>query len=263
MIFEEHFIFQPYKLASLSELPTAFLEAIEELSPREHWLVTADGVRLHTWFVEPLDKRSRLPTLLHFHGNAGNICSRLELLFALRQAGFPVFIVDYRGYGLSEGKPSEGGLYADARACWQYLTEVLSVLPADICLYGESLGGAVAAQLATEVNAGSLVLQGTFTSIAGMAAELFPFIPASWLACKMDTLAKIGAIACPKLFVHSQADEIVPFGQGMALFRAAGEPKRFYQIDSAGHNEYLEAEGLAFTEEFRSFFLQYQGSIRR
>ncbi|MES9823331.1 MAG: alpha/beta hydrolase [Candidatus Thiodiazotropha endolucinida] len=196
-------------------------------------LMTADNVKLHGWFIPHERPRA---TLLFFHGNAGNISHRLESLTLFNALGLAILIIDYRGYGNSEGKPSEKGLYRDAEAAWRYLTEIRALPEKRILLFGRSLGGAVAAYLATRNDPMGVVLESTFTSVPDMAAELYPWLPARWLArYHYNTLERMAAIDSPVMIIHSRHDEIIPFDHGRLLFERAHQPRRFLEL-SGDHN---------------------------
>ena len=188
----------------------------------------ADGARLHGWLV-PVDGDSgavhpRL-TLLLLHGNAGNISHRLEKLAILRELGVDVLILDYRGYGESEGRPDEAGTYLDARAGYEHLVRTRRLDPRTIVLFGESLGSAVAAHLATEAEVGGVVLEESFTSMADVAQRLFPFLPVRWaMRSRYDTLGRIGRVSAPLLILHSRDDEYFPFRHAERLAAAARKP---------------------------------------
>jgi fermentation-respiration switch protein FrsA (DUF1100 family) len=213
------------------------------------WLTASDGSKLHGWMCTPQQLRggqlvgipSRI-TFLFLHGNGGNITDRYELIRHLVRAPAKVFILDYRGYGKSDGSPSERGLYLDALAAWQYLTDALDIPARDIVLFGESLGGAIAIDLALRTQSSrfqcaALIVQSSFTSIPDMAATVIPHFPGFLLHTKMNSLNKINSVACPKLFIHSRADDVVPFEMGRRLFEAAEQPKQFYEVIGARHNE--------------------------
>ncbi len=218
------------------------------------WLTTADGVRIHGWWLPAPHPPSPI-TILFFHGNAGNISHRTEKLEIFRSLDVNVLILDYRGYGQSTGIPNEPGTYADARAAYDYLvgTDGPGVrsgtagapsgraLPAThIVLYGESLGAAVAVQLATEVTVGGVILEEPFTSVGDMAQKMFPFLPVRWLVRnKYDTIKKIDRINAPLLIFHSPTDEITPFGHGQRLFAAAREPKHFVELRGSHNDAFL------------------------
>jgi fermentation-respiration switch protein FrsA (DUF1100 family) len=207
-------------------------------------LLAEDGVRLHGWFLPA--QGSRL-TVLVFHGNAGNVSHRLDraLLMQLRLK-LDTFLLDYRGYGKSEGSPDEAGTYADARAAHRWLV-ARGIGPERLVLFGESLGSAVATQLATEVEARALVLESPFTSVPEMARAVYPFLPL-WplVRTRYDTVSKVGKLRMPLLVLHGERDEVVPFAQGRRVFEAAPEPKRFYAIPGAGHNDTYVVGGEAY-----------------
>jgi len=195
---------------------------------------TSDGIMLNAWFVPAENPQA---TLLYFHGNAGNISNRIETIRQFRELEFSTLIVDYRGYGRSGGEPDEEGTYSDAQAAWDYLVNVRGVPPDSIVVLGRSLGGAVAAHLATQVKPRAVILESTFTSIPDRGAELYPYFPARLLArIHYNSLEVMPSIRAPLLIVHSPEDEIVPFNHGQRLYDAAHEPKEFLRI-SGGHNE--------------------------
>ncbi|HPR63950.1 MAG TPA: alpha/beta hydrolase [Thermoanaerobaculia bacterium] len=198
---------------------------------------TADSLLLHGWYCSARGEKGNRPVVLFFHGNAGNLPHRLEILSTLLRLPADVFIYDYRGYGRSQGKPSEKGLYRDGAAAFDDLTQRRSIPANRILLYGESLGGAVAAQVAVEKNPGGLILQSTFTSIRDMAAAAMPWVPPFLIRTRMDTVRKIPFVRCPILVIHGTKDDIVPESMGKALWKAAGEKATFLEISGAGHND--------------------------
>ncbi|MCG6948529.1 MAG: alpha/beta hydrolase [Acidobacteria bacterium] len=220
----------------------------------DQFFTASDGVQLHGWWCRRLDARPDQPVLLFFHGNAGNLSHRAELLTALsNRTPASVFVVGYRGYGRSEGRPTEDGLYTDARAAWSYLTGDRGVDPGLIVIFGKSLGGAVAVDLAVSVPAAGLIVESSFTSIREMAKTHYPFVPRFLVATRMDSIKKIPAVACPKLFIHSKTDEVVPFRLGRELFGAAGEPKRFHEVVGSGHNETWIVGGEPYFDALSDF----------
>ncbi len=242
MIFEKKLIYFPdrYLEATPAELGLDF----EELE-----LSTSDGVRIHGWYLPAPGEAGRQAVLI-CHGNAGNVSHRLERAphFQLR-LGADVLLFDYRGYGRSSGRPDEEGTYRDARAAYQYLTGIRRMDPSRIILFGESLGAAVAMQLATEVPAKALVLEAPFTSIAEMAREVYPFLPSvvtSRVQTRYDNLGKVKAIEIPLLVVHGTSDAVVPLSHGRKLFEAAGEPKRFLAVEGAQHCDTHAVGGEAY-----------------
>jgi fermentation-respiration switch protein FrsA (DUF1100 family) len=192
--------------------------------------------------------------ILFFHGNAGNITDRYELISPLVEIPARVFIIDYRGYGKSEGWPSEQGIYRDAQTAWDFLTGEMGVPPSRIVIYGESLGGAAAINLvaANESPAG-LIVQSSFTSMPDMVSHVAPVFPRFLLHTRMDSIGKIDKIACPKLFVHGTIDELVPLEMGKRLYSASADPKEFYEVKGAGHNDVFEAGGKDYRDKLQAF----------
>jgi uncharacterized protein len=213
-----------------------------------------DGVELNGWFL-PASTNSHRPQLavLLCHGNAGNIGHRLDTCVALLSTGVNVFVFDYRGYGRSQGRPSEEGTYLDAQAAYHWLRQK-GFADTNIIAFGESLGGGVAAELALREPIGGLVLQSTFTSIPDMGAELYPWLPVRWLArIHYDTRSKLPRLHVPVLVMHSSADELVRFHHGKANFAAANEPKLFWELRGE-HNDPL-AEPGQFIAGLEKFFV--------
>jgi len=194
--------------------------------------------RIVAWFVPAAKDRG---TVLLFHGNAGTIADRGEIIGILHDLGLNVFIVDYRGYGKSEGAPTEQGLYADAAAAWEYLTLKRGIPARRIIVMGKSLGGGVASQLAERRGPGALILQSTFTSTADMGARLYPFLPIRLLTRhRYETLKRMPKIQCPVLVAHSPQDEMVPYAFGRAIYDAALQPKRFLEMRGSHNEGFLE-----------------------
>ena len=204
----------------------------------DHFFPAGDGTRLHGWWCRRLDAGPDEAVLLFFHGNAGNLSHRAELLIELAtRTPASVFVVGYRGYGRSEGRPKEAGLYLDARAAWKHLTEEIGVGADRTVIFGKSLGGGVAVDLAMEAPAAGLIIESSFTSIPDMAGAHYPFVPKFLVRTQMNSVVKIPFVSMPKLFIHSREDRVVPYRLGRGLFEAASEPKRFYEVVGAGHNE--------------------------
>jgi fermentation-respiration switch protein FrsA (DUF1100 family) len=190
---------------------------------------------------------------LFCHGNAGNIWNRIDVIWMLHEMGFNVCIFDYRGYGKSEGRPTEAGTYADAEAVWKWLVETKGIAPGRIVVQGESLGGGVASWVAEKKKPGALILESTFTSLPDMAARMYPFLPARWL-CRFsyNTLARLPDIHCPVLVAHGKDDEMIPFAFGQRLFQAANEPKVFIELKGS-HNDGRERSGREYEEMLKAF----------
>lgn len=228
------------RLVHVPHLPGRELNATPsdvELAYESVFFATADGIKLHGWFLPAAKPRM---TLLFFHGNAGNISHRLASLVIFNQLHFDVFIFDYRGYGRSEGKPSEQGLYRDAMAALDYLQQQRGVVLEEIVFFGRSLGGAVATWLAARQPPRALIIEASFTSIPDLAAELYPFFPVRRLArLRYDNRNQLKSICSPVLIIHSAEDEVVPFQHGRRLFEAAPEPKRFLEIRGDHNSGFL------------------------
>jgi len=205
----------------------------------ERWIVTEDGRRLHAWYDPP---RGGGPVLLWSHGNAGNIDSRRALLLALAARGLGVLAYDYRGYGRSEGSPSEQGVYLDATAAFDDLV-TRGTDPATIACFGESLGGAVSIEVATRRRCAAVIVVSTFTRLADVARRHYGPL-GSLAGNRFDSLARLSRVSAPVFVAHGDQDEIVPFELGERLFAAAREPKRFFRIAGADHNDALGRTAL-------------------
>jgi fermentation-respiration switch protein FrsA (DUF1100 family) len=218
------------------------------------FLTTADGVRIHAWFV-PANPGSA--TILVCHGNGGNISHRLETIRQFHDLGLSVFLFDYHGYGKSDGRPGEEATYMDAETCWQYLTRTKNIAPGSVIIYGQSLGGAVAAWLAARHKPGALILESAFTSIPDIAAHHYPWLPVRLLArFSYATKTYLEKVDSPVLVIHSPDDEIVPFSHGKALYEAAQEPKEFLEI-SGSHNDGFLISGSTYLDGLRDFLQKY------
>jgi fermentation-respiration switch protein FrsA (DUF1100 family) len=210
---------------------------------------TDDGVTLHGWLVPAPGSR----VLLFFHGNAGNISHRLDSIRQFQTLGLSVLIIDYRGYGRSQGHPSELGLYRDAEAAWRYLTDFRGVHADDIVVFGRSVGGSVAARLAVQRHPLALIVESSFTSIPDIAQEIYPWLPARWLArLSHATVDYIRDVRCPVLVVHSRDDEIVPFHHGEDIFAAAPKPRRMLMLRGSHNDAYVRDE-QTYIEGIRAF----------
>ena len=197
-------------------------------------ITTADGETLAAWWVPATPVHG---VVLLFHGNAGSIADRIDYLPHFNAMGHAVLLVDYRGYGASTGKPSESGTYADAQAAWRWLTAERGFKPADITVVGESLGGAVAAELAARMQPRALVLISTFTSVSDLGSEIYPWLPVRLISrYRYDTLQNLRQFRGPVLIAHSRDDDIVPFAHGERLHAAAAGAAPLLEM-RGGHNE--------------------------
>ena len=216
---------------------------------RDVSIPTSDGVRLHGWHIRGGSDR----VLLFFHGNAGNISHRLESIRQFLQLGLSVLIVDYRGYGQSEGRTTEQGIYRDAEAAWRYLTETGDTPEGNIVLFGRSMGASAAAYLATRHRPLALVVESSFTSVPDIAAEYYPWLPVRWLSRLRHPAEEFVRQAdCPVLVIHSRDDEIVPFRHGEAIFAAAQEPRTLLEIRGT-HNDAFLRDEQNYLSGLRSF----------
>ena len=222
-------VFAPSR--SITATPDSVGLAFEDID-----IKSSDGVRINGWFFPAVRGGGSLGTILFCHGNAGNISDRLEKISLFHEMGLNVFIFDYRGYGRSEGTPTEQGMYRDVLAAYDYLLSRQDVDSRNIIAYGSSLGGAAAIDLATKRGLSHLIIDSSFTSAADMAKRIFPWIPSFAIRTKLDSLTKIKNVTIPKLFIHSVEDELVPFELGQKLFDAAPEPKTFLKIHGS-HND--------------------------
>jgi len=216
-----------------------------------------DGVRLHGWWLR---RPEALGTVLYFHGSGGNLAEHVEALQAVSRLPVHVFAFDYRGYGRSEGAPSEVGLFRDGRAALRHLTRELEQPPQSVLLYGHSLGGAVAIDTALHHPAAGLVVQSSFTDVKGMARALFPSLPLHWVARnRFRSIDKVGRLELPKLFVHGTADAKVPPDHSRALYEAAAEPKELLLVEGAEHGDVHRRGGLSYLDRLQRFLIECVG----
>ena len=232
-----------------TKYPSGFWDLQSKLGAEDVWLLTSDGVRLHAWWV--MSPQASLVTL-YLHGNAGNITHRFLPIREITAAGSSVLMLDYRGYGKSEGSPSEHGLYADADAAYLYLLDH-GYSARHIVLQGESLGTAVAVDLASRKECGGVVLEAAFTSGRDVANTVLPVI-GLLLFRGFDSKSKIANVRAPLLFFHGDRDEIIPLKLGRSLFEVAPEPKYFIEISGAGHNDLVETAGSSYRERLHEFY---------
>lgn len=218
---------------------------------QELWLEASDGPRLHAWLVPAPGARC---LLLYCHGNAGNLSHRLDRVARLRRQGVSVLIFDYRGYGRSQGQPSEQGLYRDAEAAHAQARALADQQGQKLVLLGRSLGGVAAVWIASRLPVEGVILESTFTNLGEMARSLYP-LPGlrGWLGDRFDSLGRIKDIRAPLLVVHGDRDEIVPLKQGRELFEAASARKDFFLIPGAGHNDTYLVGGQAYFQRVRDF----------
>ena len=246
-VFQEKMVFFPGN--RIADTPETIGLQYEDV-----YLVTEDDVRIHGWYVPHADEKA---TVLFFHGNAGNISHRLDSISIFHDLGLSVFIIDYRGYGRSDGRPSEQGTYMDALAAWNYLVAERRLSPDEIIVFGRSLGGAVAAELASRITPAAVVLESTFTSVKELGKHYYPYLPVSWIArIRYPVDEHIKSFDCPVLVIHSNQDDVVPFSYGQRLFATAREPKMFLPI-SGDHNTGFLLSGDVYVGGMKRFLVTY------
>jgi fermentation-respiration switch protein FrsA (DUF1100 family) len=239
-------VFYPGKVVNLT--PAQVGLPFEDL-----YLTTSDGVKINAWLVKQSHPAS---TVIFAHGNAGTMGERVIKMRFWYDLGLNVMMFDYRGYGHSEGNPSEKGVYLDALAVYDYLQTRKDIAHERIIGYGASLGGVVMIHLASQRRLAAVVVESSITSAKDMAKRLYPFLPSFFMGIKFDSLSKIDKITCPKLFLHSREDHIVPFSMGQKLFEKASEPKKFIVING-GHNDMGSITDLKVRDQFKEFLGMY------
>ncbi len=213
------------------------------------YLSPFNNLKLNGWFIPAKDATY---TILFLHGNGGNISHRLEKVKILLECKVNIFLVDYRGYGKSTLKPSEKGIYDDAKIFYDYLIKEKKIIPNNIIVYGESLGTAVAIDLASKENIRALILEGAFDSARSMAKKLYPFIPSFLFSDIFNSFKKIEKIKIDKLFIHSKNDEIIPIEMSRRLYNHAPKPKMFIEV-TGGHNTAFIDAYNTYVFSIRSF----------
>jgi len=231
---ERHSIYYPLKL--IEATPSDAGLEYQDVSFK-----TKDNINLHGWFIP--NKTAEI-TLIFSHGNGGNISHRLDKILFLHRLGMNIFIFDYRGYGKSQGRPSEQGLYLDIQAAYEYVksNEIRQPQKRFVMVYGESLGGAIALDLASTQPIDGLILESTFTSVKDMAKIVYPILPVFLIESKFDSISKITKINVPKLCMHSRDDDIIPFSLGKRLFDAARQPKEFLELQGQHNDAFFVSE---------------------
>ena len=223
-------------------------------------LFASDQVKLDGWFVPAAEQKG---VLLFFHGNAGNISHRLDSLKLFHDLGLATLIIDYRGYGRSQGSISEHGTYLDGEAAWAYLTDTRNIPVNRIILFGRSLGAAVAANIAAGKSPAALILESAFTSIPDLGARMYPFLPVKLLSrYRYDTRKALHSVSCPVLIIHSRNDDIIPYENGLRLYESAGAPKKFLEI-RGDHNEGFLVSGPVYKDGIREFLTASLGESGR
>ena len=214
------------------------------------WLPVTEDSSVHGWFIPHGDS---VKNVLFLHGNAGNISHRLSTIRMLHELGVNTIIIDYRGYGNSPGSPSEENMYADAQAAWHFLTRGKKIDPQDIVVFGRSLGGAVAVNLASKVRPGGLVLESTFTSMKDMGSNQYPYLPIEMLLKhEFDSMSRLSSIKTRTLVIHSREDGLVPFEMGRMLHLGLGPRSSFLEIEGGHVNGFIQS-GERYRSALRDF----------
>ena len=250
--FEQQAVYVPSRV--IDATPASVGLAFEDVD-----FLTEDAVRLHGWWIPHPQARG---TLLYCHGNGANIANRIHLCPDLQALGVNVFIFDYRGYGRSKGRPSEQGTYRDARAAYEVVrARYEDAERPPVVVYGASLGGPIAAQVALDKPVRGLVVEASFPSAIELGRVLYPWLPVRWLArYRYDTAAKLAKSDVPKLLASSRDDTLVPFELGWSLYEAAAPPKEFVELRGP-HDEGGWKENPAFAQALARFLTQTLGPI--
>lgn len=199
------------------------------------------AIRIHGWWIPRMGADK---TVLFLHGNAGNIGDRLDKAQLFHELGVNVLMIDYRGFGRSEGKPTEAGMYRDSQLALNFLYDDKGIPSQDVVVYGDSLGGVAATYVAAHNEVGGLVVDSSFTHSRDMARYMYPWVPSFLVRKMLDSLERIVQVDEPKLFFHSPEDRTVPFALGRKLFDAAAQPKTFIET-RGGHNDaHLHSDDL-------------------
>ena len=248
------------RMIYLPDLPGRELTAVPHdvgMQYRDVTLTTSDNVKIHGWFIPGAGSR----VLLFFHGNAGNISHRLDSIRQFHSLGLSVFIIDYRGYGQSDGRPTEAGMNRDALAAWEYLTGEMGTDPGDVILFGRSLGGAVAAKLAARTEPLALIVESSFTSVPDIASEIYPWLPARWLSrMRHATQDYVASARAPVLVIHSRDDEIIPYHHGERIFESAGPPRTLLPLRGSHNDAWLRDEAN-YIKGLRGFLASIEAPV--
>lgn len=244
-IFQDKLLFMPF--SEMVQSPK-----MAGMDAEDFWVETNDGVRIHGWYFP--NEQSEYVIVLS-HGNAGNISYRLEIARTLLRSGAAVLMYDYRGYGKSEGSPSERGLYSDIFAVIEGLQDQKDYKMNQIIMYGRSLGGAVAARAAAEYKLGGLVLDSAFKNLRAMVRDVYPFVPSKLAKYDFPTEQFIRVERdYPVMVMHSPEDEIVRFHHGKYLYELLDEPKRFVELKGGHNDNFLQSKDMI--EENWTWYLE-------
>ncbi len=236
--------------------PESFPEGVGDprelgLAAEDEWFSTSDGIKLHGWWMQKPEARG---TLLFCHGHSGSLGHRVDLFRELLRLPLNVFAFDYRGYGRSDGAPSEQGLFRDVRAAYDHLTSCLGEVAERIVLFGQSLGGAVAIDGALHRQVAGLVVQSSFVDLRALARSSSSRLPLHWIASNhFRNLDKVRRLRVPKLFIHGTVDSTIPYAHGETLFEQAAQPKELLAVIGAGHHDVHVRGGDSYFRRLSSF----------
>jgi fermentation-respiration switch protein FrsA (DUF1100 family) len=250
-LIEPHYTFHPEKYPggnwSLLDWDLPHGSKIEDV-----FFTATDGTHLHGWYITAAGENG--PVVLNMHGNSGNLTNHRHWIQAFAERGISVFIFDYRGYGKSDGEPIEEGLYSDATGAYEYLLKQKKIDPKRLFLFGHSLGGAIAIDLASRKQSAGLIVESSFTSASAIAAGIVPVYPFGWfIHSRFDSIGKMPNIHAPLLIIHGDKDALIPFQHGQELYAAAHEPKQFYPVPSGIHGNLEMIGGTTYYETIMSF----------
>lgn len=249
---QTRFIFYPSP--TITQTPADF-----QLSYEEVWLNVTERERLHGWWIPAANPETSPGTILYLHGNGINIGANVNHSYRLHSLGFSVFVFDYRGYGWSEGAfPSEQSVYQDAQRAWEYLVNERQIEPSQIYLYGHSLGGAIAIELAThQPDAADLIVESSFTSLRDMVDYQYPIfnlLPVDWLLTnRFDSKSKVRSLSLPLLLIHGTGDLTVPAEMSQRLYEIASPPKKLFLVPDADHTNVASLSGESYLQTIRNF----------
>lgn len=258
MFLEEKLIYRPAKFPKGEWDLSRYKFDSQSVQPQiqDCYIRTIDNVMLHGWYCKPVKDNKIIENdavLLWFHGNSGNLADQFALISQLIKLEMDLFLIDYRGYGRSEGTPTEEGLYLDAHTAWDFLVYQKKIPETNVIIGGEGLGAAIAVDLACGVEPAGLIIQSGFTSMPDLISVSVPFVPSFLVKTKMDSLQKVRTLRCPKLIIHSPADETIPYSFGMQLFEVSSEPREFYLVQNAKHSQILQVAGDSYLNKVMSF----------
>lgn len=220
------------------------------------FFTASDGTHLHGWYISAATENG--PVVLNMHGNSGNVTNHRHWIQAFAERGVSTFIFDYRGYGKSDGTPVEEGVYADATGAYDYLVKQRKIDPKRIYLFGHSLGGAIAIDLASRKSSAGLIVESSFTSAPAVAAGIVPVYPFGWfIHSRFVSVGKIPNIHVPILIIHGDNDALIPIRHGKELYAAAHEPKQFYQVPGGAHGNLEMTGGAVYYNTIMSFITEH------